>query len=123
MNHSRSVAAVALAALCSVACGSSASEAQGAGDLAGAWIVPGAEHGHVLEFDKASDRFLLHGPGPGGHSAHDHFEGRFTKDGDHFVLEGTWEHSGNKETARGKRVGDELHVTVGGEALRLQRRS
>lgn len=90
-------------------------------DLHGTW-AQGIEHGYVLEFDSKSDKFLVHGPGSGGHDSHDHFAGRYQCDGEQFVLTGTWESDNKAETTRGTLRDGKLQVPLQGKTIDLQRK-
>lgn len=90
-------------------------------DLHGTW-AQGIEHGYVLEFDSKSDKFLVHGPGSGGHDSHDHFAGKYQIDGEHFVMTGTWESDNKAETTRGTLRDGKLQVPLQGKTIDLQRK-
>lgn len=100
-------------------CGQKAALA--ATQLHGTWSQ-GVEHGYVLEFDAKSDKFLVHGPGAGGHDSHDHFGGTYRIDGEAVVLDGTWESDGKTESARGTLRDGTLQVTLQGKAVDLRRK-
>jgi hypothetical protein len=85
-----------LLAVAGSACGSDAA----ASAWHGTWVEPGGKpHGHVLEIDGGSAKFLLHGPGPGGHDSHDHWSGAYRRVADVLVLDGTWESNQKTESA------------------------
>lgn len=89
--------------------------------LHGTW-TQGEKHGYVLEFDAKSDKFLVHGPGTGGHDSHDHFAGRYRVDGDAVVLDGKWESNDQAETTRGALRDGVLQVTLLGKRVDLRRK-
>jgi len=94
--------AFCLCALFAVACGGGDDATE---SWAGKWVEAGGKpHGHVLEIDGGSNKFLLHGPGPGGHDSHDHWAGTYRQNGAELVLDGTWESTGKAESARAKRT-------------------
>jgi hypothetical protein len=108
-------------ALCAVvlvpACGKVAAPV-----LAGVWKEAGAtKHGHVLEFDSGSDKFLLHGPGD-DHGSHDPFAGTFQVEGAEVVLRGVWESNGKAEVVRGRFEGDLLYMAFAPQAIRFVRK-
>lgn len=87
-------------------------------DFVGSWKEVGdKEHGIVLEFDGKSDKFLLHGPGPGGHSSHDHFAGTYRVDAGEVVLTGAWESNHKAEVRRGRLAAGSLTVDFEPELL------
>ncbi|MFN7589196.1 MAG: hypothetical protein ACK501_06895 [Planctomycetota bacterium] len=114
-----SPACVAFTLLALAACG--AKVALAATDLHGTW-TQGVEHGYVLEFDPKSDKFLVHGPGAGGHDSHDHFGGSYRVDGAAVVLDGKWESDGKAETVRGALRDGTLQVTLQGKVVDLRRK-
>lgn len=89
--------------------------------LHGTW-TQGDKRGYVLEFDAKSDKFLVHGPGAGGHDSHDHFAGKYTIDGDAVVLDGKWESNNKAETTRGTLRDGLLQVTLLGTRVDLRRK-
>jgi hypothetical protein len=113
------LACVALPLLALAAC--SAKAALAASDVQGTW-TQGVEHGYVLEIDTKSDKFLVHGPGAGGHESHDHFAGKYRVDNGALILEGTWESDGKAETTRGTLREGTLQVTLQGKAVDLRRK-
>ena len=114
-----SSAGVVLTLLALAACGAKAGLT--AADLHGTW-AQSVEHGYVLEVDKKSDKFLVHGPGAGGHDSHDHFAGKYRVDGDALLLEGSWESDGKAETTRGTLRDGTLQVTLQGKPIDLRRK-
>ncbi|MCU0866513.1 MAG: hypothetical protein MUC36_22235 [Planctomycetes bacterium] len=115
----RSIPLVASVLLLSVGCGGAAA----AVDVAGTWAeTGGAEHGHVLEFDRKSNKFLLHGPGPGGHHDHDHFEGSYRVEAGAVVLTGAWESNHKAEVVRAAIDGGTLRLDLGGKIVPLAKR-
>ena len=115
----RSIASGSFVLLLAVGCGGAAA----AVDVAGTWSeTGGAEHGHVLEFDGNSNKFLLHGPGPGGHSNHDHFEGTYRIEGGAVVLTGAWESNHKAEVVRAAIDGGTLRLDLGGKIVPLAKK-
>lgn len=108
-------------ALCASVLVPACSEAS-APNLVGVWKEAGvAKHGHVLEFDSKSDKFLLHGPGD-DHGSHDHFAGTFQVEGAEVVLRGVWESNGKAEVVRGRFEGEQLIMAFAPQAIRFVRK-
>lgn len=104
-----------------VGCGGSGSLS--AGDLHGAWHeVRGGDHGHVVEFDPKSTKFLVHGPGPGGHDSHDHFTGAYTLAAGEVVLTGVWESINKREVVRGTLHDGTLRLAFATKPIDLRRK-
>lgn len=90
--------------------------------LVGTWVDTTKEHGHALELETAKMAFLLHGPGPGGHSDHDHFAGTWARTGSTVSLDGTWESNSKKEKTTATVDGDALVLQLGDQKVRLTRK-
>jgi hypothetical protein len=115
----RSFAPISAILLLSIGCGGAAA----AVDVAGTWVETGVvEHGHVLEFDGKSNKFLLHGPGPGGHSNHDHFEGTYRVEAGAVVLTGAWESNHKAEVVRAAFDGGTLRLEFGSKVVPLAKK-
>lgn len=109
--------------LCTVFGGCGGSTALAASDLFGAWQEVGvAEHGHVVEFDGKSTKFLVHGPGAGGHDTHDHFAGQYEVRDQEVVLTGAWESNDKAEVVRGTLRDGTLQLRFAAKPIDFRRR-
>ena len=90
--------------------------------LHGSWHeTGGGEHGHVVEFHAKSPKFLVHGPGPGGHDTHDHFAGTYEVVGAEVVLTGAWESNDKREVVRGTLHDGTLRLAFAAKPIEFRR--
>lgn len=119
--RTHSLVAVILTLAASAGCSGDAALA--ASTLHGSWHeTGGGDHGHVVEFDAKSPKFLVHGPGPGGHDTHDHFAGAYEVVGSEVVLTGAWESNDKPEVVRGTLRDGTLRLAFAAKPIEFRRK-